>query len=187
MFSRFGFCILLACSAVACSGESELVAESPQTPPSTAVTGAFDPAQGRAPANEIDDYMVLHSVKDSFTWIRDAIKEGITERGMVVNNVSHIGDMLSRTGSDIGESSEVYLQAEALEFCSATVSRQMMEADPKNIIFCPYIIAVYVLPSDPETVFVAYRKPTLVGDEASRKALQAVEDLLEGIASNATK
>jgi len=96
-----------------------------------------------------------------------------------------VGEMLKRTGKDLGDTKQIFLEAEALEFCSAVVSRKMMEADPENIVFCPYIISVYVLPEKPNEVRIAYRKPQLVGSPASQKALKEVDDLLNSIVQEA--
>lgn len=132
-------------------------------------------------------YMTSYAVKGTFEDVRDNIVFTINGRGMVINNVSHIGEMLERTGKDLGASKQIFLKAESLEFCSATVSRNMMEADPHNIVFCPYIINIYVLPADPKTVHVSFRKPDLVGSAQSKKSLKAVEDLLNGIIQEAIK
>lgn len=121
----------------------------------------------------------------SFDEAREAVEMAITGRGFVINNVSHVGEMLERTGKDLGEGKQIFLKAEALEFCSATVSRKMMEADPDNIVFCPYIISIYVLPEKPNEVRLAYRKTQMVGSPASRKALQAVNQLLAEIIAEA--
>jgi hypothetical protein len=93
--------------------------------------------------------------------------------------------MLTRTGKDIGAGTQIFAEAEALEFCSATVSRQMMEADPHNIVFCPYIIAIYTLPGEKDKVYVAFRRPLPVGSAESRAALEAVEKLLDDIVADA--
>ncbi|HEX8011641.1 MAG TPA: hypothetical protein VF814_12015 [Casimicrobiaceae bacterium] len=60
-----------------------------------------------------------------------------------------------------------------------------MEADPGNIVFCPYAIAVYVLPDEPGQAYIAYRKPVAAGSARSIKALQAVGKLLDDIARDA--
>lgn len=132
-----------------------------------------------------NDHRVTYKVKATFQEVKSLVSESIKGQGLVINNISHIGNMLSRTGKDLGFSKQVYEEAEALEFCSATVSRAMMEADAHNIIFCPYIIAIYVIPSEPKTVYVSYRRPIPVGDETSRKSLQAVEKLLDKIITGA--
>ncbi len=138
-----------------------------------------------ATATERDSYMRLYTVQGNFEDVRDDVEMAITDRGMKINNVSHIGNMLARTGKDIGATRQIFAQAEALEFCSAVVSRRMMEADPHNIVFCPYIIYVYTLPGEKDRVYVAFRRPLPVGTAKSRAALAAVEKLLTDIIADA--
>jgi uncharacterized protein (DUF302 family) len=133
------------------------------------------------------DHMAVSTKTGSFDDVRDSVEMAITDRGMVVNNVSHVGEMLERTGKDLGESRQIFLKADVLEFCSAVVSRKMMEADPDNIVFCPYAISIYVVPEKPGEVRVAYRKPQIAGSSVSRKALQAVDDLLSSIVKDALR
>lgn len=132
-----------------------------------------------------DNYMVVSTKKGNFNDVRDDVEMAITDRGLVVNNVSHVGEMLERTGKDLGDGKQIFIKAEALEFCSAVVSRKMMEADPDNIVFCPYVISVYVVPEKPNEVRVAYRKPQIVGSPASQKVLKTVDELLSGIVRDA--
>lgn len=134
-----------------------------------------------------DDYMKLYTVEGKFEDIRMDIEMAITDRGMVINNVSHIGNMLARTGKDLGAGKQIFQKAEALEFCSSTVSRTMMETDPHNIVFCPYIIAIYTLPAESNKVYVAFRRPLPVGSAESQQSLVAVEQLLEEIIADATQ
>ncbi len=128
---------------------------------------------------------VTYSSKESFDTVKAAITDSITGKGLVINNISHIGEMLARTGKDLGKSKQIFLNAESYEFCSATVSRMTMEADPGNIIYCPYIISVYVLPQEPKTTYIAFRKPDSVGTPASKAALKEVEKLLRSIIEDA--
>ena len=132
-----------------------------------------------------NEYRVTYKVQSTFQEVKSLVSESIKGQGLVINNISHIGSMLSRTGKDLGFSKQVYVEAEALEFCSATVSRAMMEADAHNIIYCPYIIAIYVIPAEPKTVYVSYRRPDVIGDEKGKKSLQAVETLLDKIITGA--
>lgn len=139
-------------------------------------------AQGALAAG---DHMVVSTKTGSFEDIRDAVAMAITDRGMIINNVSHVGEMLERTGKDLGVSKQIFLKAEALEFCSAVLSRKMMEADPDNIVFCPYVILVYVVPAKPDEVRIAYRKPQITGSTDSQKMLKAVDQLLADIVKDA--
>ena len=131
--------------------------------------------------------VVVREVKGDYAEIKEQVLFAIENRGLVLNYVSHIGTMLERTGRDIGRPRPIYGNAELLEFCSAAVSRGTMEADPRNIVFCPYSIAVYTLPDKPGTVFVAYRKPGPSGSPQSADALRAVGRLLDDIVSDALK
>lgn len=138
------------------------------------------------PATASPQSHMAHFVTEgSFEDVNENIRLAITDRGIKINNTSHIGNMLSRTAEAVGSTKTVYTHAEAIEFCSSTISRGTMEADPHNIVFCPYIIAVYTLPGEDNKVHVSYRHPTPVGTEESKKSLLAVENLLDGIVREA--
>lgn len=128
-----------------------------------------------------NDYMKMYVVQDSYENVRDDLELAITGRGIKINNISHIGAMLARTAKDVGAKKQVFTHAEAFEFCSSTVSRETMEADPHNIIFCPYIIAVYSLPGEKNKTYISFRRPTLVGTKASKASLKKVEHLMQAI------
>ena len=142
---------------------------------------ALSAGQGR------DSYMRMYVVNSSYEFVRDDLELAITGRGIKINNISHIGNMLARTAKDVGASKQVFEHAEAFEFCSATVSRATMEADPHNIVFCPYIISVYSLPGEKDKTYISFRRPTPVGNAASRASLQKVEDLLKSIVEEVAK
>jgi uncharacterized protein (DUF302 family) len=125
------------------------------------------------------DWMVRKQVHADFDEVRDSVVMAIENRGLVVNYVSHIGDMLERTGNDIGAKRKIFSKAETIEFCSAALSRKMMEADPHNIVLCPFAISIYTVPGETGT-WVAYRRP-------QGSAAKQVEPLLAEIASEAGK
>ena len=131
--------------------------------------------------------VTMRSLQGDFDNVKERVVSAIESRGLVINYTAHVGTMLERTGKDIGRDRRIYLKADVIEFCSAAVSRATMEADPRNIVFCPYAIAVYVLPGDPGKVYVAYRKPPATGSAQSMKALREVGTLLDGIVQDALK
>jgi len=132
-------------------------------------------------------HMSMSIKQGSFEDVKDDVEMAITGRGFVINNVSHVGEMLARTGQDLGNARKIFVKAEALEFCSANLSRKMMATDPDNIVFCPYIISIYVLPEKPNEVRVAYRKLQVVGSPAAQKSLREVNALLAEIIKEAVK
>ncbi|TCS69228.1 hypothetical protein EDC61_12120 [Sulfuritortus calidifontis] len=132
------------------------------------------------------DYIVVMSKKAKFDDVRESAVMAIENRGMKIDHQSYIADMLARTGRDIGLTRQVYLRGDQIQFCKADLSRAMMEADPRNIAFCPFIVNIYVTPDKPDVVNVAYRKPLAPGaGKASRKALADIEKMLNEIAHEA--
>jgi uncharacterized protein (DUF302 family) len=131
--------------------------------------------------------IIIHSTKAQFDEVKERVVMAVENRGMVLNYTAHVGDMLDRTGKDVGRERRVYAHAEVIEFCSATLSRDTMEADPRSIVFCPYTIAIYALPKEPGKIYLSYRKPVAIGSGQSIKALRAVEKLLENIVREALK
>lgn len=125
------------------------------------------------------DYLVVKTTSGNFDDVRDDVVNAIESRGIKINHTNYIADMLERTGKDLGATRQVYVKGEQVEFCKSNLSRAQMEADPGNMVFCPYIISVYTTPADPGKVHVAYRKPLAPGaGQATQQALKDIEGLL---------
>lgn len=144
------------------------------------LVGGLSPAIAAEPG-----HLRLYTTKGSFDTVKEDLEIAITNRGLVIDHTSHIGAMLERTGKDLGTTKPVYGNAGSMQFCSASVSRRSMEADPANIVFCPYVIVYYTLHDDPKTVYVGYRRPVPAGSKASRAAIKEIEILLDGIVKEA--
>ncbi len=122
--------------------------------------------------------MVRHSTDQSFDDVAFGIENAILDAGLVVDHVSHVGDMLERTRADVGSDKVLFTKADVYSFCSAKVSRSVMEANPMNIVYCPYDIFVAELADTPGEVIVGYRT-------YPDGPMQEVQALLEGIAQTA--
>lgn len=131
-----------------------------------------------------ESYTVLFKAQGSYQDVRDNLQMAIEGKGLKITSTNHIADMLDRTGKDIGETRKVYENAEQFEFCSATISRHMMEADPHAIVMCPYSVVVYQVPDD-KAVYLAYRKPAATRNAALKKPLAEMETLLSDIIKDA--
>lgn len=117
----------------------------------------------------------VYDYDGSFDDATFGVESAIVGRGLVVDWVSHVGDMLERTRTDVGSDVMIFDNADIYMFCSATLSRKVMEADPKNIAYCPY--GVFVTEKD-GAVQVGYRhQPDGV--------MQEVQTLLDDIAREA--
>jgi uncharacterized protein (DUF302 family) len=115
---------------------------------------------------------VTYPFEGSFDDATFAVENAIISRGLTIDHVSHVGEMLNRTGADLGSTVEIFDAADVYLFCSAVISRLAMEADPLNIAQCPY--GVFVTDKD-GLVSVGYRK--MPGD-----SLAPVQELLDAIA-----
>lgn len=131
--------------------------------------------------------VVTYSTQGKFEDVRDELKLAIEGKGLVIDYHSFVNRMLERTGKDVGSGKKLYADAQAFVFCSAALSRRMMEADAANMAFCPYTLTVYATAAEPEKVYVAYRRPWRPdGSAASKSALREIETLLDGLAREAT-
>lgn len=106
------------------------------------------------------------------------VEDAITNRGLVIDSVSHVGPMLARTGADLGAEAELFADARIYSFCSATLSREAMEADLRNLQYCPYNVYVYQAAEEGAPVIVGYR-------EANVPSMRNVNGLLQQIVAAA--
>lgn len=106
-----------------------------------------------------------------------SVESAIVDQGLVIDYVSHVGEMLARTGADVGSDVTLFKEADIFVFCSAVVSRKVMEADPMNIAYCPY--GIFVADHAGE-VIVGYRN-------YPQGAMQEVQALLDGIVREAVE
>lgn len=119
---------------------------------------------------------ITYPFDGSFEDATFSVESAIVGRGLVIDYVSHTGEMLNRTGADVGSEVRLFDAADIFLFCSAQLSREVMEADPMNIAHCPY--GMFVADVD-GAVMIGYR--TYPAGE-----MQKVQAFLDGIAREAS-
>jgi len=117
----------------------------------------------------------VHPFEGTFEEATFSVESAILGRGLVIDFVTHTGEMLARTAGDVGSDVVLFEAADVFLFCSAVLSRKVMEADPMNIAHCPYGIFVT---DRAGVVSVGYRN-------TPEGAMQEVQALLEAIAREA--
>jgi hypothetical protein len=129
-------------------------------------------------------YAVYES-DSGFETVMEGAKTAVLERGMYINNVMNMGEMLERTGKDLGMEEKIYERAESIEFCSAVLSRKMTAEDPSRIVNCPFILSVYTLPDKPDKTYVVHR---VISEEeiGGSEVMAEVAEMLKGVAEGAT-
>ncbi|UWQ28533.1 DUF302 domain-containing protein [Leisingera sp. M523] len=138
-----------------------------------AVAAALALSTGTAAAQD----MVSYTTPLSFDDVTFGLESAITNRGLRIDHISHVGDMLERTRADVGSDIVLFEHAQVFSFCSAKLSRQVMEANPMNITFCPYDIFV-AQPPGAEDVTIGFRA-------FPEGEMQVIHDLLDGIVQEA--
>ncbi|KKK70133.1 hypothetical protein LCGC14_2927040 [marine sediment metagenome] len=118
---------------------------------------------------------VTYPFEGSFDDATFSVENAIVNQGLVVDYVSQVGAMLNRTGADVGSDTKLFEAADSYLFCSAVVSRKVMEADPMNIAHCPYSVFVFEREG---AVQIGYRT-------YPEGPMQEVQALLDGIAREA--
>ncbi|WP_089270409.1 DUF302 domain-containing protein [Puniceibacterium sediminis] len=119
--------------------------------------------------------VVTYDTDQSFDDVTFGLESAIVDRGLVIDHVSRVGEMLERTRGDVGSDVVLFQDANVYSFCSAALSRKVMEADPMNIRFCPYDIFVMTRPDTPDTTTIGFRS-------FPDGEMKEVETLLDGIA-----
>jgi uncharacterized protein (DUF302 family) len=121
---------------------------------------------------------VTYTVDQGFDDVVFGLENAVIDQGLVIDSVSHTGEMLERTKADVGSDKTIFLRADVYSFCSASLSRKVMEADPMNVQFCPYDIFVLQFPDSPDQTTIGYRK-------FPDGPMKEVEALLDGIVREA--
>ena len=103
------------------------------------------------------DGIVSYTTDDSFEDVVFGVENAILDQGLVIDSTSHVGDMLERTRKDVGSDVTIFAHADVYSFCSAQLSRKVMEADPMNIRFCPYDIFVAEMADGDGKTMIGYR------------------------------
>lgn len=127
-----------------------------------------------ATAASAADGIISYTTDQSFDDVTFGLESAIVDAGLVIDAVSHTGAMLERTKGDVGSDVTLFENADIFSFCSAKISREVMEADPMNVVFCPYDIFVIQMPGSDE-VMIGFR-------EYPEGEMKKVEAMLDEIA-----
>ncbi len=130
------------------------------------------------PAMAAAEGVKLYDFDGTFEEATFGVESAIVNRGLVIDYVSHVGSMLNRTQEDVGGTKKLFMNADIFIFCSAILSRKVMEADPHNIAHCPYGIFVTEAGDGSGKVQIGFR-------EQPEGPMQEVEALLDAIAQEA--
>ena len=126
------------------------------------------------------------SIEGTFDDVYDEFRDAIINEGVTIDYVGNVGQMLEWTSQvNISENSKqtkpVYLFAKYMQFCSSALTHKAVQANPKNLSMCPFVVFIYETTENPRHIVIGYRPPTLSNDEASKTIHQEVVLFLNGI------
>lgn len=139
-----------------------------------------------ASAGDLFDGYYLAKSENDFTTVITDLQDAIVNQGLVIDFNGHSGDMLARTAEAL-ETESPLSDAQYFNFCSAKLTHAAVAASPENLAICPYVVYAYQLKSEPDTVYLGYRRPKGAAGEASEKALADIEALLTQIVDDSTE
>ena len=142
---------------------------------------SFETMTSSAWASDVTEYVI----EAEFDGVRQDLGDAVINRGYNIDYNAFVGDMLARTSQDVGGKKQIYKRAELIQFCSAVLSRNAMEADPANIAFCPYVLFVYERADESGKVRVGFRRLDETGSPDSKSALAAINKVLDEIVQEA--
>ncbi|MCW8916031.1 MAG: hypothetical protein OQK24_09285 [Magnetovibrio sp.] len=128
--------------------------------------------------------IVTTQVEGTFAETSSSVRDAIIGKGINIAHVLPASDMLHRTAPAFGYKNDVYDQAEIYEFCSAALSQKLARLNPENIVLCPFTIAVYTLPGQPNEVHITYKIPK--GKPGSEDVVEEIKALISGIIEDAS-
>lgn len=127
---------------------------------------------------------IITTVNGDYLDVRDSIEDSIRGKGINIANILHASNMLNGTGEDYGIIKNTYVHAEIFEFCSVKISHEISQANPLNILLCPFKIAVYNLIDTPKVIHIIYTPPD-AKEAKSKAAVAKIADLLASIVEEA--
>ncbi len=139
---------------------------------------------GTAPLFADPSPYVIYKSRLSFEQVMQDLEMAIADKGFHINKIMHLDRMWERTTKDTDNAKATYAQAKSIEFCSTLLSRRMTAENPQRIVNCPFILSVYVLPSEPETTYIAHRRLTLGDDSAVMRDAAAMLESLGKVGVN---
>lgn len=129
------------------------------------------------------DY-VVYETSGKYENIIFTLLDEINQNGFISSYRVNIGNAVKNISS-FYKKDPIFTKAEKIGFCRQTLTLEMMEENPNNLMFCPLSIAIYELVNKKGTVKIVYRlaeisnKKSNVLQKVNKEILQLIENSLE--------
>jgi uncharacterized protein (DUF302 family) len=129
------------------------------------------------------DY-VIYKTESTYKEVMFTLIDEINQNGFIQSYRANIGSAVKNISS-FYKKDPIFTHAEKIGFCRQTLTLEMMEDNPNNLMFCPLSIAVYELKNEKNIIKVVYKlakfskKKSKVLDKVNKEILQLIENSLE--------
>ncbi|MDO6827458.1 DUF302 domain-containing protein [Poseidonibacter sp. 1_MG-2023] len=129
------------------------------------------------------DY-VIYEVQGRYSTIMFTLSDEISQNGFISSYKADIGNAVKNISS-FYKKEPIFKNAQKIGFCRQTLTLEMMEENPNNLMFCPLSIALYELNNEKNLVKIVYRfakvsnKESKVLEKVNKEILQLIENSLE--------
>jgi len=133
-----------------------------------------------------NDY-VIYDVKAKYSDISFTLLDEIEQNGFIFSYRAKIGNALKKISKHYNKK-PIFKKAEKIGFCKLSLSLEMMEENPNNLMYCPLSIAMYELKDKKNEVRIIYRlsknlkkdgKVGKVMDKVNTLILKMIEESIE--------
>ncbi len=132
-------------------------------------------------------YIKRYQFRQRFEQVRDALRLAITSRALTIGQTLDLRKLLALAGAEAGLAGTSYVQGEVVTLCAIPSLGRLLDANPHDIVLCPYSIAVYELAAEPGLVNIAFRRlrapgapPRLQASLSEAEAL--IDEIIESVA-----
>ena len=131
----------------------------------------------------LNDY-VIYEKKGKFNEILFVLLDEIAQNGFTSSYEANIANALKNISS-FYKKKPIFTHAKKIGFCRQTLTLEMMEDNPNNLMFCPLSIALYELENEKNIVKIIYRfskfenKESKVLKKVNQEILKIIENSLE--------
>jgi uncharacterized protein (DUF302 family) len=132
----------------------------------------------------IHEEYVTYEVNDKYSDVIFTLIDEINQNGFIISYRANIGNAIENISS-FYKKKPICKNAEKIGFCRQTLSLEMMEVNPDNLMYCPLSIALYEKTDEKDKVKIIYRlSPNLKEDEkimnrVNNTILEMIETSLE--------
>ena len=130
---------------------------------------------------KIEDVLsITYKVNANYDDTIFALLDEISNTGFILSYRANIGKNIKNT-SKFFKQEPVFINANKIGFCKSSLTLEMMNENPRNMMFCPLSLAVYELNKKENKVVIIYQKATTLKkeDKVMLKVNSIIEKLIE--------